>query len=117
MTLTEEDVRRIDALGYQDWYFYNHGYLQMRNVDGKCFFLRDGFCEIHANKPIGCQLYPMVLDIDEWEVVMHDFCRFTDHFNFDRQDAEMLKATIETEERERRLRLSRKRKNNKSNKP
>ena len=105
MTLTNEDVRRIDALGYKDYYMLRNGYLQMKNIDGRCFFLRKNRCLIHEDKPIGCKLYPLVLDIDDWEVVMHDFCRHTDQFHFDEHDMEMLKETIKVEERERRLRL------------
>jgi Fe-S-cluster containining protein len=106
MTLTEEDERRISALGYKDYYKMHKGFIQLRNIDGRCFFLREGHCKIHKDKPIGCKLYPLVLDIDEWEVVLHDFCPNTDHFHFDEKDVKMLKETIKTEEEERRKRLS-----------
>jgi len=117
MTLTEEDVKRIDALGYKDYYMLRNGYLQMRNIDKKCFFLREGFCQIHLDKPIGCKLYPQVLDIDKWVVMLHDFCPSTKEFQFDKEDARRLKETIKVEERERRSRLAGKKKTHKSNKP
>lgn len=117
MTLTEEDLRRIGALGYKDYYGPKDGYLQMKNIDGKCFFLREGFCLIHSDKPIGCKLYPQVLDIDRWVVMLHDFCHYTEEFHFDREDGRRLKETIKTEERERRLRVAGKKKKHRSNKP
>lgn len=117
MTLTEEDIRRIDALGHKDYYQLKKGYLQMRNIDKKCFFLRDGFCLIHEDKPLGCKLYPQVLDTDRWVVMLHDFCPYTKEFHFDKEDGRRLKETIRLEERERRLRLAGRKKKHGSNKP
>ncbi len=117
MTLTEEDVERISGLGYKGYYTLKDGYFQMINIDGRCFFLREGFCLIHDDKPVGCRLYPLVLDIDDDEVVLHGFCKFAKHFKFDYDDIEHLRVVIRTEERERRLRLASKRKKKRLNKP
>ena len=134
MTLTNEDVRRISALGHKNYYMMHKDFIQLRNIDGRCFFrsctpvtslpkiTATGSGEIEVNgsstiSSIDHNAYALVLDIDEWEVVLHDFCRHTDHFHFDEEDVEMLKEIIKTDEEERRLRLSPARKRDMSNNP
>lgn len=110
MTLTEEDIRRINSLGFKDYCELVDGYIQLININGRCFFFREGRCLIHTDKPLGCKLYPLVYDIDKDEVVFHDFCEYLDMFNFDDGDRETLKETIQVEERERRRRLAKNKK-------
>jgi Fe-S-cluster containining protein len=50
MTLTEADVARLEAAGYEDFYFVNDDHdLQLLNVDGHCIFLVEGRCSLPAD--------------------------------------------------------------------
>ena len=82
MTLTVEDVERISGLGITDFYDYKGGYLQLRNVHGHCIFLDRNLCSIQENKPAGCRLYPLILDVDTGEAFLHEFCPHTEEFEF-----------------------------------
>jgi Fe-S-cluster containining protein len=65
MPLTEEDIERIERLGYPRDYFVvvgEDGIPRLRNVDGHCVFLdvETGRCKIYPYRPLGCRLYPLV---------------------------------------------------------
>ncbi len=64
MPLTEEDIRRIESLGYRrEEFSISNGIVRLRNVNGKCYFLDDGNrCRIYEHRPEGCRLYPAVFD-------------------------------------------------------
>lgn len=65
MVLLEEDVERIERLGYPPSSFSYvdlEGYLRLRNVRGRCVFLdpSTGRCRVYEHRPVGCRLYPVV---------------------------------------------------------
>ncbi len=64
MPLTNEDVQRIEQLGYrkEEFTVVVNGIRRLRNVNGRCFFLENGKCKIYNNRPVGCRLYPAVFD-------------------------------------------------------
>jgi len=64
MPLTNEDVKRIESLGYkkEDFSIVVNGIRRLRNVNGKCYFLRNNRCIIYEHRPEGCRLYPLVFD-------------------------------------------------------
>lgn len=101
MTLTEEDVERISNLGVKDFYIYNRGYLQLKNIHEHCIFLDRNLCSIHENKPAGCRLYPLILDVNTNEAFLHEFCPFTEEFKFTKEHEVELRAIVEREEKER----------------
>jgi len=106
MTLTEEDVARLTSLGFRRFYRENEvGDLQIVNVSGRCVFLEHGRCSVYDHRPEGCWLYPLVFDVDADEPMLHEFCPHRDEFEFGEQDIARLRASIETEDRERRERL------------
>ena len=109
MTLSNEDISRISKLGYDDFYYEVDGYLQVKNVGGKCIFLKNDLCKIYPNRPEGCKLYPLVfnLDIDEEPVELHDFCPYRDEFQFPDSMNERLIQVIAIEESEREERINR----------
>lgn len=80
MMLAEADVARLEAAGHQRADFSvkdAEGFLRLRNVGGRCFFLRDdGRCGVHEMRPEGCRLYPLVYD-EKWGPVMDVDCPFT----------------------------------------
>lgn len=64
MPVTEDDVAKLAALGHDRSAFTiigDEGFLQLANVDGKCFFLKDEQCSVYASRPQGCRIYPFVL--------------------------------------------------------
>jgi Fe-S-cluster containining protein len=101
MTLTNEDIERIIAQGYKNFFYYVNGYLQLVNVHGHCIFLQRDRCSIYPDRPEGCKLYPLILDIDNNEVILHDFCPYNDEFEFSDEDRERLEALIDIEKKER----------------
>ncbi len=72
--LTDEDVERIEELGYSAWEFVDYdkafyrdgeflGYaLKKRPFDDCCVFLdpETKRCRIHDSRPLACRLYPFV---------------------------------------------------------
>ena len=76
MVLTPTDVEKLVSLGYRVEYFAveKDGLLRLRNVDGRCVFLKGGRCTVYEFRPIGCSLYPIVIDADSGEVVVDDLC-------------------------------------------
>ncbi|WP_457550800.1 YkgJ family cysteine cluster protein [Archaeoglobus sp.] len=76
MPLTEEDIARIEKLGFkrEDFTIKVNGIYRLRNVNGKCFFLdEDNRCKIYDYRPLGCRIYPAVLD-ENCRVVVDDLC-------------------------------------------
>jgi Fe-S-cluster containining protein len=76
MPLTEEDIKRIESLGYSrnDFAIKVDGVYRLRNVNGRCFFLsRDNRCRIYDHRPIGCRIYPVIYDLEKG-VVVDEIC-------------------------------------------
>ena len=110
MTLTEADRERLDAAGCRDFFFVNDDDdLQLVNVDGHCIFLVDGLCSVHEDRPEGCRLYPLILDLSVDRVVLDAFCPWAKDFRFTQDDRVELRRSVSDEEREGRLRASRRR--------
>ena len=81
MMLTESDIKRIESLGYEDFYLEKDGFLVLRNVDGKCIFLGDdGLCKIYDDRPEGCRYYPLVFDISSETVIRDSDCPYSNEF-------------------------------------
>ncbi len=75
MPLTEEDLRRIESLGYrkEEFSISFAGIVRLRNVNGKCYFLDEkNRCRIYEHRPEGCRLYPAVFDGEK--VVVDKIC-------------------------------------------
>jgi Fe-S-cluster containining protein len=101
MTLTEADVALLEAAGRRRFSFLNEDRVpQLRNVSGHCVFLVEGRCSVYEQRPEGCRLYPLILDLDLDRVVRDDFCPFADEFEFIGDDEERLRRSVADEERE-----------------
>lgn len=108
MTLTEADRARLEAVGQPDFFFVNDDDdLQLRNVDGRCVFLVNGKCSVYDDRPEGCRLYPLILDLSVDRVLRDAFCPWSGEFIFTREDEVRLRRSVVDEESERRLRASR----------
>ena len=109
MTLTEADRVRLEAAGHRDFFFVNDDDdLQLLNVDGHCIFLADGRCSVYGDRPEGCHLYPLILDLSVDRVVLDAVCPWACEFRFTRGDEVQLRRSVVEEESERRVRASKK---------
>ncbi len=68
MPLFPEDIRRITAAGYrlEEFAVFDREakIWRLRNVNGHCYFLDPdtGRCKIYDIRPMGCRLYPVVIN-------------------------------------------------------
>ena len=64
MILSEDDIRRIERLGYKidEFTVFKDGFYRLRNIDEHCIFLdvSGGKCKIYKYRPIGCRIYPVI---------------------------------------------------------
>ncbi|TFG09339.1 YkgJ family cysteine cluster protein [Candidatus Thorarchaeota archaeon] len=79
MTLTHEDLERIEALGYSRDDFMvaaEDGFSELRNVNGLCFFYDKDRqeCRIYEDRPEGCKYYPVVYDVSRDRCVVDRDC-------------------------------------------
>jgi len=101
MDLTKDDIARIEAAGHLSFYRDDGSGPQLRNVDGRCFFLDGGGrCTIYAIRPWGCRLYPLVLDMEEGLPTFDDLCPHAGEFPVDPDDVSDLLELVDTLEEE-----------------
>lgn len=62
MELSEDDIRRLERLGYKrdDFAVCENGSCRLRNVNGRCYFLGENGCRVYEHRPLGCRIYPVV---------------------------------------------------------
>ncbi|MCU0861101.1 MAG: YkgJ family cysteine cluster protein [Methanomassiliicoccales archaeon] len=77
MELSEEDIGRLEGQGHSRDDFCEVGpddIIRLRNVGGRCFFLRDGkVCEVYEHRPSGCEIYPVNCD-ERGRIFVDGFC-------------------------------------------
>jgi Fe-S-cluster containining protein len=81
MPLTNEDIERIEKLGYkrQEFAVKVNGIYRLRNINGKCYFLDESNrCRIYDHRPIGCRIYPVILDVETNRAIVDDLCPMKD---------------------------------------
>ncbi len=83
MQLSERDLKRLEKLGYNrsDFSVREDGIYILKNVNGKCFFLKNGKCSVYKYRPLGCKLYPVVWDLERKRATLHDFCPLTNEID------------------------------------
>ena len=79
MLLSEEDIARLVKKGFSKNYFVlydEQGYAQLKNREGRCVFydLKKRQCSVYVDKPLGCWVYPVILD-EEKGIVLDDICQ------------------------------------------
>ncbi len=82
MLLSKEDIKRLMEKGYNKKFFLRYdkkGYAQLRNRKGFCVFydIDKKRCVVYEDKPLGCNVYPVILDVDE-EVIIDSICSSKD---------------------------------------
>jgi Fe-S-cluster containining protein len=102
MPLTEDDLKRIEKLGFKrvEFSIRVEGETRLRNRDKACFFLEEGKCRIYPSRPEGCTIYPLVYDIDSHKFVYDTVCPHDKEFKATREDKERLKRLIRRLEKE-----------------
>ena len=105
MTLSLEDVERIEEMGHKGFFKGVDGYLCLVNVDNICFFLKNGLCSIYEHRPLGCRLYPVIYDEEGECAILDDFCPHTEHFQVEDWKEGVLAKAIALEDKERSKRL------------
>lgn len=79
MTLTREDVERIEALGYDRTDFLVRvmaGFCELKNVEGVCYFYdtETKKCKIYEHRPEGCKYYPIIYDYRRRKCIIDRDC-------------------------------------------
>jgi Fe-S-cluster containining protein len=102
MPLTEDDLKRIEKLGFArvDFTLKAEGETRLKNKAKHCFFLEDARCKIYENRPEGCRIYPLVYDVDSHKFVYDTVCPYSAEFKATHEDKERLKRLIRKLERE-----------------
>jgi Fe-S-cluster containining protein len=76
MLLSKKDIARLKKKGYPvDSFmrFDKDGYAILRNRNGYCVFynVKQRQCDVYADRPLGCRIYPVILDEGKGIVVDH----------------------------------------------
>jgi Fe-S-cluster containining protein len=74
MLLSNEDIERLERKGYNRDYFVRfdkEGYAVLRNQSGVCVFFdtEKQVCRERKSRPLGCRIYPVMLDENKGIVV------------------------------------------------
>jgi Fe-S-cluster containining protein len=74
MLLSKEDIERVERVGFsrEDFAIIGEdGLTRLRNVREWCYFYSpaEKKCQVYEDRPLGCQLYPVIYSIDEGVIV------------------------------------------------
>jgi len=107
MILSYRDIAIIEQMGYEKIFFVseNDGWLQLKNVDGRCVFHNGIECIIYPKRPQGCTLYPVVYDNDDKRAILDDECPQRHCFSLSKTKVLELKSLIALLEKERTERM------------
>ncbi|MHA1552124.1 MAG: YkgJ family cysteine cluster protein [Candidatus Heimdallarchaeaceae archaeon] len=85
MTLSEEDITRIEKLGYKIEEFLEEkdGFMALRNIDNHCIFLKNKMCSIYEIRPQGCRFYPLIYDFNIDDLLIDNLCEHHDDFDLE----------------------------------
>jgi Fe-S-cluster containining protein len=108
MPLTDNDIKRLQAQGHDNFWDESDGWRTLKNVDGKCMFLDDkGRCSIYKERPVGCTFYPAVFSMDENGAILDHECPYRYEFAVTETLSKDISVLVETVQRERRQRRRR----------
>lgn len=76
MILTRIDIERLERLGYRrsDFAVFDGSFHRLKNVEGRCFFYRNGRCAVYRYRPLGCSMYPIVINAENLSVEVDRLC-------------------------------------------
>ena len=83
MALLDEDVRRIESLGYarERFAMESKGLMVLKSLRHRCVFHDGARCTIYEDRPAGCRLYPVVFAEYVGTAAMDRMCPFRDEFH------------------------------------
>ena len=94
MPLTRKDIERISGSGKRD--FYHHDTHQLKNLQGRCFFLTpEGDCTIYDIRPRGCRLYPLIISLPSRQPLLDEECPHTEEFTIGPEDVIELNGLVD----------------------
>ena len=78
MMLSDSDIKRLERLGHCRQKFVRYdklGFARLKNRHGFCVFydVEKCRCQIYINRPMGCQIYPVIYSELEG-IVVDDLC-------------------------------------------
>jgi Fe-S-cluster containining protein len=84
MALLEEDIGRIEAMGYRREQFSmdSKGLVVLKNIRRLCVFHDGSSCTIYKARPVGCRLYPLVYAEYSASSTTDRLCPFREEFLF-----------------------------------
>jgi len=79
MLLSTADITLLERKGYSKELFArldSAGYFTLRNYRGYCVFydVKKRRCKVHADRPVGCRIYPVIYDETKGMVVVDSIC-------------------------------------------
>jgi Fe-S-cluster containining protein len=79
MLLSTADITRLERKGYSGAFFArldSGGYVTLRNYRGYCVFydVEKRRCKVHADRPLGCHIYPVIYDEKKEVIVVDSIC-------------------------------------------
>jgi hypothetical protein len=78
MLLSEDDIKRLESLGYsrKEFTVEKQGFIFLKNINGHCFFLNPETmkCKIYDHRPTGCKFYPIIYSIREKTCLVDEDC-------------------------------------------
>jgi len=82
MLLANADIERLERKGYSKQFFVQFdrdGYAKLRNQNGHCVFynVKKRRCNVRADRPLGCRIYPVVYD-EAKGILVDDICHAKD---------------------------------------
>ena len=105
MLLLDEDVRRIVGLGFKEDSFtvVSEGFKILKNKKGRCVFHDGKQCTIYSDRPAGCRLYPVILDVDLNKPVKDELCPYRSEFDLSMKAKQELSVVYDKLIKERRI--------------
>jgi Fe-S-cluster containining protein len=107
MPLSNSDIARITHIGFSEGFFVQerNGVKRLRNRLGRCVFHNGEMCTIYADRPEGCRIYPVVLNVDMKRAVHDRGCPNRERFRITRDTSRRLIKLVRTLDSERDARL------------
>jgi len=97
MIVSNEDINRIEQCGYKkkDFVIIKNGWKQLKNKNHRCVFHDGTKCIIYKNRPVGCQLYPVIFDMDTKEPILDKDCPYNFMFEITNDKKRILLEVVE----------------------
>ena len=110
MLLSYQDIETIEKIGYTKDFFVieKKGWLQLKNLHGRCVFHNGNTCTIYDHRPEGCRLYPIVYDKTNRRTIIDDECPQRHCFSFSKTRASQLITLVRLLEEQRTQRMKKK---------